>query len=237
MRLLRPILRRFAEEGARDFRVKPKTFFELIQQNKSLTPAQTRWNEVLKKGETKARNEPRVDLHENFLHGFQKEDFRGRNPLLRQALSIAHATEGQLLRFRRAAAMRKFQTDFLDTGSPQVQVACMTERIIQNVSHCIRNNKDHQAKRKLQELMNRRAKMLHVLKRTNPSYYIWIVRDYNIQQSQKKVESYRMLPRLHKLPVTARKRFMYKSYDMTGFRIIDIMKAHHLAKIKRQKHD
>lgn len=237
MRLLRPLLRGFADEVTPDFRVKPKTFLELIKQNKALTPAQVRWNNVLKRGETKAKDEPRIDLHENFLYGFKKEDFVGHSPILKQAFSIAHATERQLMRFKREAAVRKFQSDYLDTGSPQVQVVCMTERIIQNVNHCIKNNKDHKAKRKLQELMHRRTKMLHVLKRTNPNYYVWIVRDYNIQQSQKKVESYSVVPRCYKLPVTARKRFMYRSYNTTGFRIKDIQRESNAAKIARQKHD
>lgn len=237
MRLLRNIARRFADAQQTDYRVKPKTFLELLQQNKRLTKAQVRWNNFYKSADTKAKDEPQIDLKENFLYGFETSDFVGRNPIIKRALSTVNATSGQLLRFKKDAAMRKFQLDFADTGSPVVQVACMTEQIIHNMNHCVKNNKDHLAKRKLMQLMRRRVRMLHVLKKTNPSHYVWIVRDYNIQQSQKKNDSYRALDRIYKRPVQVLKAFRYRSYSRDGYTIKDLKRAHYQIRLKRLRRE
>jgi small subunit ribosomal protein S15 len=240
MRLLSALSRKFAHvtpEQPIVYRVKPKSFFELVEQMRRLTKVQKRWNDVYNQGDTKAPDEPMISLNENFLHGFKKKDFEGRNPLIARALSIANATDGQLLKFKKDASLRKFQRDLFDTGSPQAQVACMTEQIIHNVNHCVRNNQDHGAKRKLVELMTRRMKMLHVLKKTNPNYYIWLVRDFNIQQSQKKVESYRVFARIYKKNFKADKHNRYRVYKTTGFRLKDVRADHYRQKLARLKHD
>ena len=237
MNLLRVVFRRFAVvEEELKHRVKPKTYFELLAQTQKMTKAQTVWNRFLAKAEKPAVSEPKIDIQENFLYGFKKEDFEGRSPLIKQALSLSNATDKQLLGFKKAGAIRKFQNDLLDTGSPQVQVACLTEKINHMVGHCVSNNKDHKSKRKLKELFSRRVRLLNVLRRKNPNYYIWVVRDFNIQQSQKKLDTYKLLNKEHKKGVKARKRFMYKSYNTTGFRVKDIQKMWHLKRIEELKH-
>lgn len=219
------------------YRVRPKTFFELLDQMKGLSKRQQFWNFTYNRGDTKALDEPELSKSENYLHGFTKADFEGRNPLIAKALSIANATDGQLLRFKKAASLRKYQKDLFDTGSPQAQVAMMTEQIVHNVNHCVRNNQDHLAKRKLVELMRRRTRMLYVLKRTNPNYYIWMVRDFNIQQSQKKVDAFAFVPRFYKKAFKADKHNRYRHYKTTGFRMKDVRAEHYRQKLARQKHD
>lgn len=249
MLLCEKIIRRFAQkstaisatktkpEGEVRIRTKPKTFFEFLQQNKDLTRAQIRWNDVLKQGHTSAPNEPQLDVYENFLYGFRKEDFVGRNSLVKRALSTANATDKQLLSFKKQSAMSKFQRDLTDTGSKEVQIACMTEQIIYNVGHCIKNNKDFNAKRKLKQLMFRRERMLNLLRKENPNHYIWVVREFNIQQSQKKLEAFNAVDKDHKRSAKMRKKFMYKSINRDGWRIKDIKKIWNLKKVKSQKID
>ena len=224
MNLFAKIARKFTTIPSTEYRLKSSNFLEFLAKNTKLNASQTRWNNRLNKADTRAPDEPDIDLQENFLHGFQKEDFINSSPVVKKALSLSHANDLQMLSFKKHTALKKFARDLDDTGSPEAQVACMTEQIIHNVNHCINNNKDCKAKWKLVVLMNKRMTMLNVLRRTNPNVYIWIVRDYNIQHSQKKLETFNNVQKKHKKGLANRKKFYGKHYNNVGFRPSDIWK-------------
>jgi small subunit ribosomal protein S15 len=58
-----------------------------------------------------------------------------------------------------------------DTGSPEVQVALLTNRIQQLTEHIKLNKKDHHSRRGLLLMVARRKKLLEYLKRHNPQRY------------------------------------------------------------------
>ncbi len=58
-----------------------------------------------------------------------------------------------------------------DTGSPQVQVAQLTERINQLTDHLRTHKKDHHSRRGLLMLVGRRRRLLNYLQRTNLEGY------------------------------------------------------------------
>ena len=58
-----------------------------------------------------------------------------------------------------------------DTGSPEVQVAILTERIQNLTEHFKTHKKDHHSRRGLLLLVARRRRLLDYLKRTGPERY------------------------------------------------------------------
>lgn len=67
--------------------------------------------------------------------------------------------------------IKKFQINQKDTGSPQVQVALLTERIVQLSSHLQTHRKDFSSRQGLLQMVSRRRKMLEYLKKNDePSY-------------------------------------------------------------------
>ena len=62
-----------------------------------------------------------------------------------------------------------------DTGSTEVQVAILTERIANLTDHFKGNDKDHQSRRGLLVLVGRRRSLLDYLKRTDKERYEAII--------------------------------------------------------------
>ena len=58
-----------------------------------------------------------------------------------------------------------------DTGSPEVQVALLTARIVQLGDHFATHKKDHHSRRGLLQLVNRRRSLLDYLKRKDDGRY------------------------------------------------------------------
>ncbi len=58
-----------------------------------------------------------------------------------------------------------------DTGSPEVQVALLTERITELTEHLKSNNKDHHSRRGLLKMVGQRRGLLEYLKKTNLDSY------------------------------------------------------------------
>ena len=58
-----------------------------------------------------------------------------------------------------------------DTGSPEVQVALLTERINHLTEHLKVHAKDHHSRRGLLKLVSQRRRLLNYLRRTEPDRY------------------------------------------------------------------
>ncbi len=58
-----------------------------------------------------------------------------------------------------------------DTGSPEVQVALLTERIRGLTEHFKEHKHDHHSRQGLLRMVNRRRKLLDYLKSTDPDRY------------------------------------------------------------------
>jgi small subunit ribosomal protein S15 len=58
-----------------------------------------------------------------------------------------------------------------DTGSPQVQIALLTERIEQLNEHLQTHTKDHHSRRGLLQMVGRRRRLLTYLERTDLDGY------------------------------------------------------------------
>jgi small subunit ribosomal protein S15 len=71
--------------------------------------------------------------------------------------------------------VKDFQQHATDTGSPQVQVALLTQRITELTEHFRTHKKDNHSRRGLLKMVSQRRKLLDYLKRTNIEQYHEIV--------------------------------------------------------------
>ena len=65
----------------------------------------------------------------------------------------------------------QFRRDTKDTGSPEVQIALLSERINGLGEHFAAHKRDHSSRRGLVKLVNQRRKLLDYLKSTQPQTY------------------------------------------------------------------
>lgn len=69
-----------------------------------------------------------------------------------------------LVKERKGAIIKDFATKPGDTGSPEVQVALLTERINYLTEHFKTHKKDHHSRQGLLRLVNQRRKLLDYLR-------------------------------------------------------------------------
>lgn len=69
-----------------------------------------------------------------------------------------------------------------DTGSPEVQVAILTERIAELTAHLQSNPKDHHSRRGLFKMVGQRRGLLDYLKKTNLDSYRELIEKLNIRK-------------------------------------------------------
>ena len=72
---------------------------------------------------------------------------------------------------RKSEVITKFATHDGDTGSPEVQVALMSERINYLTEHFKTHVKDHHSRRGLLKLVGQRRRLLDYLKTSNLERY------------------------------------------------------------------
>jgi len=71
----------------------------------------------------------------------------------------------------KAEVVGKYQQSEGDTGSPEVQVALLTTRIVQLTEHFKEHTHDHHSRRGLLHMVNQRRKLLDYLKGKNVERY------------------------------------------------------------------
>ena len=72
---------------------------------------------------------------------------------------------------RKAELITEYATDTNDTGSPEVQVAILSERIRNLTEHLKEHNKDFHSRRGLLMMVGQRRRLLDYLKRKNNERY------------------------------------------------------------------
>ncbi|MFN0166208.1 MAG: 30S ribosomal protein S15 [Bryobacteraceae bacterium] len=69
-----------------------------------------------------------------------------------------------------------------DTGSPEVQVAILTERITQLTGHFKTHHSDHSSRRGLLILVAKRRRLLTYLRNTSPERYRAVIQKLGIRR-------------------------------------------------------
>lgn len=72
---------------------------------------------------------------------------------------------------KKAEIMKEYARSEGDTGSPEVQVAVLTERINELTEHLKKNKKDHHSRRGLLKMVGRRRNLLGYLKKKDIERY------------------------------------------------------------------
>lgn len=84
---------------------------------------------------------------------------------------------------QKAEIITEYQRADKDTGSPEVQVSLMTGRIKYLTEHFKVNRKDFHSRRGLQELVNKRRKLLKYLKRSDHNRYQTLIKSLGLRDS------------------------------------------------------
>ena len=81
-----------------------------------------------------------------------------------------------------AELVKKFQTHESDTGSPEVQIALLTERIGYLTEHFKTHAKDHHSRRGLLRMVSKRRRLLNYLKKSSLERYRTTVSALNLRK-------------------------------------------------------
>ena len=83
---------------------------------------------------------------------------------------------------KKAELVSTYKTKDNDTGSPEVQIAILTERIKNITEHLKTHKKDHTTRRGLLMLVGRRSTLLKYLLKREPSRYKEIVNKLGLRK-------------------------------------------------------
>jgi small subunit ribosomal protein S15 len=72
---------------------------------------------------------------------------------------------------RRAELIEAYRTHGTDTGSPEVQIALLTERIGELTDHLRQHRKDHHSRRGLMKMVGKRSGLLRYLRGKDAARY------------------------------------------------------------------
>jgi small subunit ribosomal protein S15 len=87
-----------------------------------------------------------------------------------------------LTKERKTELIGSYQTHGSDTGSPEVQVAILSERISYLTDHFKTHAKDHHSRRGLLKLVGQRRRLLDYLKAKNSERYSDLIRRLGIRK-------------------------------------------------------
>lgn len=83
---------------------------------------------------------------------------------------------------RKSDIIKQFRRGDEDTGSPEIQIAVLTERIESLTEHLKSHHKDHASRRGLLMLVSRRRRLQEYLKRTDPNRYEDVRKRLNLRK-------------------------------------------------------
>ena len=78
--------------------------------------------------------------------------------------------------------IKKYKLDEVDTGSPEVQIALLTEEIKRLLLHLKKHPKDFHSKRGLLKMVSKRRKFLSYLKEEDTKRYNSIVKKIGLKR-------------------------------------------------------
>ena len=87
-----------------------------------------------------------------------------------------------MLAERKAELIKEYATHEGDTGSPEVQIAVLTERINELTEHLKANPKDHHSRRGLLKMVGHRRNLLAYLTKKDIERYRAIIKRLNIRK-------------------------------------------------------
>ncbi len=83
---------------------------------------------------------------------------------------------------RKTELIESFRQHDGDTGSPEVQIALLTDRIVYLTDHFKTHKKDHHSRRGLLKLVGRRRRLLRYLKSNHPDRYQTVIKTLGLRR-------------------------------------------------------
>ena len=83
---------------------------------------------------------------------------------------------------RKNEVIGTYKTHDADTGSPEVQVAILSERITYLTEHFKTHAKDHHSRRGLLKMVGQRRRLLDYVRREDPSRYSQLIKRLGIRK-------------------------------------------------------
>ena len=83
---------------------------------------------------------------------------------------------------KKTEIINKYATKAGDTGSPEVQIAVLTERILEVTEHLKANPKDHHSRRGLFKMVGQRRNLLAYLKKKDIERYRAIIEKLGLRK-------------------------------------------------------
>lgn len=83
---------------------------------------------------------------------------------------------------RKQEIIEKFKKHEGDTGSPEVQIALLSERITYLTEHFRTHKKDHHSRRGLLKIVGQRRRLLDYLKKTDVERYRVVIKELGIRR-------------------------------------------------------
>jgi small subunit ribosomal protein S15 len=87
-----------------------------------------------------------------------------------------------LIQEKKAELVQKYRRHEKDTGSPEVQVALLSERITYLTEHFKTHKKDHHSRRGLLKLVGQRRRLLDYLKTVDQTRYKTLIDQLGIRK-------------------------------------------------------
>lgn len=87
-----------------------------------------------------------------------------------------------LAKERKSELIKEFQREEGDTGSPEVQVALLTERINYLTEHFKTHKKDHHSRRGLLKMVGQRRRLLIYLQNTDYNRYRELIKRLGLRK-------------------------------------------------------
>lgn len=83
---------------------------------------------------------------------------------------------------RKTEIIDRFKKHDVDTGSPEVQIGILTERINVLTEHLKTHSKDHHSRRGLLKMVGHRRRLLDYLQRQDVERYRTVVKDLGLRR-------------------------------------------------------
>ena len=83
---------------------------------------------------------------------------------------------------KKSEVIKKFSRSESDTGSPEVQIALLTENILALQGHFEDHQKDHHSRQGLIRMVNKRRKLLDYLKKNDQTKYSSVLKELNLRK-------------------------------------------------------
>jgi small subunit ribosomal protein S15 len=87
-----------------------------------------------------------------------------------------------IVKGKKQEIISEFKQHETDTGSPEVQIALLSERIDNLTEHFKNHKKDHHSRRGLLLLINKRRKLLTYLKNTDDEKYKGLIKKLGLRK-------------------------------------------------------